>query len=139
MLNRSRGMVWGLAAGLLALAGVASADACGVSRGIEPLQVTVTDGGYSIRPQVEPGRYEIVVENLSGQDVALELVRAPYGWTDEQLQLAGEVTTEVVPVGEADAHGRGYLIVDLEAGQWLVRSAGQEGSYAAALAVGSAG
>lgn len=139
MLNRSRGMIWGLAAGLVALAGVASADAaCGVNQGIEPLQVTVTDAWYSIRPQVQPGQYEIVIENLSSQDVAVELVLAPYGWTAEQLQLASEASTTTVITGTAEAHSRGYGVVVLDAGTWLVRSAGQDGAYAAALAVGAA-
>lgn len=134
---------WLVSLGLIVAVGAATASslaAVGASpgtndRGIETLQITVTDGGYAIRPQVAPGRYEVVIENLSGQDVMVELVLAPWGWTVEQRQAALESSTEVVYAGSAMAHGRGYIVVDLAAGNWFVRTPGLESGYAAAIVV----
>ena len=139
MQKRRIGVLWSVALSLLALAGAASTHEGAASNDVGQLQVTVTDGGFWIRPNVEPGQYEVVVENLSGQDVTVELVRAQYGWTAEQLQLASEDSSDIAIAAAAGAHSRGYGIVVLEAGTWLVRSAGQDGSYAAAVTVGSAG
>ena len=103
----------------------------------ESVQVTVTDGGYAIRPQFEAGRYQLVIENLSGQDVALELVRAPYGGTAEQPHLDSQAGV-VVFAGSAKAHSRGRLTVDLLAGEWIVRNA-QSDEPVTAFSVGTAG
>ena len=138
MRTRTRNAIWSVAVGLLALVGVGGSGATAVDAGTEPLQITVTDGGFWIRQDVAPGQHEVVIENLSGQDVVVELVLAPYGWTAEQLQLASEASTTAVIAGSAEAHSRGYGIVVLDAGTWLVRGAGQDGAYAAAFAVGSA-
>ena len=134
---------WLLSLGLIVAVGIATASglaAVGASpgtngRGIETLQITVTDGGYAIRPQVEPGRYEVVIENLSNQDVSLELVLARWGWTVEQQQAAVASSTEVVYAGSASAHGRGHIVVDLAAGNWFVRAPGVGSGYAAVIVV----
>ena len=140
---RSRGVVAAIALlmGSLLLTGTIG-RAADTAYGTQSLQVTVTDGGYAVAPIVMTGRYQIVLENLSGQAVDLVLVRAPDGWTAEDVQesfatggdlaITGEFTQSVlrsrqipylVFAGEATAHGRGYTTVDLDLGTWVVLSA----------------
>ena len=51
-----------------------------------PLQITVTDGGYAVRPEIAAGQYQVTIENLSGQRVDLMLVRIPDGMSTAEIQ-----------------------------------------------------
>ena len=132
MVNR----LWGVAVVVMMLAIVVGMSAKAAEPSVEQLKVTVTDESYAIRPQVEQGRYELVIENQSGQDVALELVRAPYAGTAESPHLDGQAGI-VVFAGSAEAYSQGDLTVDLVAGDWIVRDALSD-AYVTAFSVGAA-
>ena len=50
------------------------------------MQITVTDGGYAVRPEIAAGKYQVTIENLSGQSVDLMLVRIPDGMSTADVQ-----------------------------------------------------
>lgn len=137
MAMRMVGRYWGLAVVVvMVMLAVAGLGAQAAEPAVAQLRVTVTDESYAIRPQVAPGRYELVIENLSAQDIALELVRAPYAGTAERPHLDGQAGV-VVFAGSAEAYGQGDQTVDLVAGDWIVRDA-QTDAYMTAFSVSPA-
>ena len=109
--------------------------------GMATLQVTVTDGGYQVRPEISAGRYQLTVENLSDQKADLVLVRVPNGWStdDTRAVLATGASSlasgpfeptsleraeipYVIYAGQAAPHGQGKAVVTLVAGSWLAMS-----------------
>jgi hypothetical protein len=109
--------------------------------GVATMQVTVTERGYQVRPEVSAGRYQLTIENLSGQKADLVLVRVPDGWSTEdtraviatgagslasgpfeQTRLERAEVPYVIYAGQAAPHGQGKAVVTFVAGTWLVMS-----------------
>jgi len=138
--------------GLVATAGSAGAA------GLPSVQITVTDGGYAVRPEIAAGQYQVTIENLSGQSVDLMLVRVPDGMSTAEVQavlvtgtgklgcgaieqsvIAAAQSADMVYLGQAAPHGQGGATVTLETGTWVVisGSAGINSTFAE-FTVGSA-
>jgi len=111
------------------------------------LQITVTDGGYAVQPEIAAGQYQVTIENLSGQRVDLVLVRVPDGISTAEMQavfvsdtgklgcglielstLESAQPTNVISLGQAAPHSQGKTVVSLESGTWVVMS-GNPGAY----------
>jgi hypothetical protein len=131
--------------GLVATTGFAGAAE------VPSVQITVTDGGYSVRPEIAAGQYQVTIENLSGQSADLILVRVPDGMSIagvqemlvtntgtfgcgavEQSVIKAAQSADVISLGQAAPHSQGRATVSLETGRWVVISgnAGIDSTFA---------
>jgi hypothetical protein len=137
---------------------LSSAGSAGAAE-VPSMQITVTDGGYAVRPEIAAGKYQVTIENLSGQSVDLMLVRIPDGMSTAEVQavlvtgtgklgrgaieqsvIAAAQSADMVYLGQAAPHSQGNATVTLETGTWVVisGSAGMDSTFAE-FTVGSAG
>ena len=119
---------------------VATTGSAGAAE-VPSVQITVTDGGYSVRPEIAAGQYQVTIENLSGQSADLILVRLPDGMSTadvqavlvtgtgklgcgaiEQSVIKAAQSADMVSLGQAAAHSQGRATVTLAAGTWVVIS-----------------
>ena len=128
-------MLFALALGISVTSGTAGAAETA------PLQITVTDGGYAVRPEIAAGQYQVTIENLSGQRVDLMLVRIPDGMSTAEIQavlvsdtaklvsgliepstLESAQSPDMIALGQAAPHSQGKAVVSLVSGTWVVMS-----------------
>jgi hypothetical protein len=148
-----------LAALIAALIGLVATVGLARAADVPSVQITVTDGGYAVRPEIAAGQYRVTIENLSGQPADLMLVRVPDGMSSADMQavlvsntgklgcgqiepsaLASAQPTDMISLGQAAPHSQGKTTVTLAPGTWVVMpgNAGS-GSTFATFTVGSAG
>ena len=128
-------MLFALALGISVTSGTAGAAETA------PLQITVTYGGYAVRPEIAAGQYQVTIENLSGQRVDLMLVRIPDGMSTAEIQavlvsdtaklvsgliepstLESAQSPDMIALGQAAPHSQGKAVVSLVTGTWVVMS-----------------
>jgi len=147
-----------LAALIAVVIGLATSAGPAGAADVPSVQITVTDGGYAVRPEIAAGQYQVTIENLSGQGVDLMLVRIPDGMTTadvqamlvtgsaklgcgaiEQSVIDAAQSADVISLGQAGPHSQGRTTVTLETGTWVVTSgnAGIDSAFAE-FTVGSA-